>query len=157
MEKRRRKTRWLRGVPACGLLLALMVGLASAAEEPINWERAQELLRRSDQGRKLTAEEQDYLTRARAERQRLITNTEPAKERTGLVPLTEMGEAKYKEEDGGLYGGGRNEPPAEHEKAALAEAAAVVPRNARGEPSPDGKIALVSIGMSNTSQEFSAF
>ena len=157
MEKRRREARWLRGVPAFGLLLALMVGLASAAQEAINWERAQELLRKSDQGQKLTAEEQDYLTRARVERQRLMTNTEPAKERTGLVPLTEMGEAKHKEEDGGLYGGGRNEPPAEHEKAALAEAAAVVPRNARGEPSPDGKIALVSIGMSNTSQEFSAF
>jgi hypothetical protein len=68
-----------------------------------------------------------------------------------------MGEARYKGEDGGLYGGGRNEPPDELRKAALAEAAAVLPRDARGVPSADGKIVLVSIGMSNTSQEFEAF
>lgn len=157
IERDRREVGWLRAVPAWGLLLALMLGLASAAEDAINWERARQLFRKSTQGQELTAEEQDYLARAQTKRQRRMANTEAAKERTGLVPLTEMGKAKYKEQDGGLYGGGRNEPPARHRQAAVAEAAAVVPRNARGEPSADGKIALVSIGMSNTSQEFSAF
>ena len=42
----------------------------------------------------------------------------PSRDSTGLTPLTELGAAKYKGEDGGLYGGGRNEPPAAHAAAA---------------------------------------
>src|SRR5215831_11065029 len=38
---------------------------------------------------------------------------------TGLKPLTEMSaDDKYKGEDGGLYGGGKNEPPKTHQLAA---------------------------------------
>ena len=82
----------------------------------------------------------------------------PARETTGLVPLTEMAAGQsYKGRDGGLYGGGRNEPPAAHRAAALAEAAKIVPLDAAGKPAKDGKIVLLSIGMSNTTQEFSRF
>jgi hypothetical protein len=63
----------------------------------------------------------------------------------------------YKGEDGGLYGGGKNEPPEAHAAAAKAEAAAIQPLDADGKPAADGRVGLVSIGMSNTTQEFSAF
>src|SRR6185295_14624782 len=43
------------------------------------------------------------------------------KESIGQKPLTEMSAAdRYKGQDGGLYGGGKNEPPAEHRRAAMA-------------------------------------
>ena len=63
----------------------------------------------------------------------------------------------YRGEDGGLYGGGENVPPADHRAAAAKETAQIVPRDKDGQPSPDGKIVLVSISMSNWTQEFSAF
>jgi hypothetical protein len=64
---------------------------------------------------------------------------------------------KYKSEDGGLYGQGNNEPPAAHAASARRELARIRPLDAQGKPSPDGKIVLLSIGMSNTTMEFSAF
>lgn len=74
------------------------------------------------------------------------------------VPLTEMGAAdRYKGETGGLYGEGRNEPPAEHAAKAKAEAEKIRPLDADGNPSAAGKVVLLSIGMSNTTQEFSRF
>jgi hypothetical protein len=76
-----------------------------------------------------------------------------AKEKSsvGLKPLMEMtAEDRYKGEDGGLYGGGKNEPPEAHGKATLAESARIVPLDENGKPSADGKIVLMSLGMSNT-------
>jgi hypothetical protein len=76
----------------------------------------------------------------------------------GLKPLTEMtAKDRYKGEDGGLYGGGRNEPPEAHQTAAKKETAQIVPRDGDGKPAPDGKTVLVSISMSNATQEFSLF
>jgi hypothetical protein len=76
----------------------------------------------------------------------------------GLKPLTEMtADDKYKGEDGGLYGAGTNEPPVAHQLAAQKESTKIQPLNDEGHPSPDGKIALVSISMSNATQEFSFF
>jgi len=74
-----------------------------------------------------------------------------------LKPLTEMGTEKYQGYQGGLYPGGKNERPNAHEKAGLALAKTVLPRDADGKPNPDGKIGLLSVGMSNTTQVFSAF
>jgi hypothetical protein len=85
-------------------------------------------------------------------------NRPPApRESTGLVPLTELGAAKYKGEDGGLYGGGKNEPPAAHAAAAQKQSAQIVPRDAEGQPDKNGKIGVLSVGMSNTTMEYSAF
>jgi hypothetical protein len=82
----------------------------------------------------------------------------PEKTSVGLKPLSEMTAAdKYKDEEGGLYGGGRNEPPPEHEAAAKAALASIVPLDAEGKPAADGKIVLISISMSNATQEFSVF
>jgi hypothetical protein len=78
--------------------------------------------------------------------------------KTGCVPLSEMGpKDAYKGEDGGLYGAGKNEPPAAHAAAAKAEAEIIQPLDADGKPSKGGKVVLLSMGMSNTTQEFSRF
>jgi len=80
------------------------------------------------------------------------------KESVGLKPLNEMTAIEnYKGEDGGLYGAGKNEPPAALQAAAKAEAEKIRPLNAAGEPAADGIIGLVSISMSNATQEFSYF
>jgi hypothetical protein len=80
------------------------------------------------------------------------------KSTVGLKPLTEMtAQDKYKGEDGGLYGGGKNEPPEAQRAAAKKETAKITPRDAEGNPSKEGKIVLISISMSNATQEFSAF
>ncbi len=145
---------------ASGLFLALALAAAGAADQGIDWNRARELLQRSNRGETLSPEDRAYLDMARQARQAqaaVVMQATPEQERTGLVSLTEMGEGKYKEEDGGLYGGGSNVPPAAHREAALKEAARTRPLDAEGRPSPDGKIVLISVGMSNTSQEFGPF
>lgn len=76
----------------------------------------------------------------------------------GLTPLTELtADDRYFDEDGGLYGGGKNTPPDEHRKAAEAAIARLQPRNSQGELALDGMIGFVSISMSNATQEFSMF
>lgn len=74
---------------------------------------------------------------------------------TGLVPLSELGNGLYLGQyPGGLYPEGKNQPSAGHHDEGLARAAAVQPLNAAGKPDPGGRIVLLSIGMSNTTQEF---
>ena len=68
---------------------------------------------------------------------------------TGLVPLTDMGRRRYRGFRGGLYPAGRNHPTAAYLRKGLAAARQVRPI--------DGKIVLLSIGMSNATAEFSAF
>jgi hypothetical protein len=85
-------------------------------------------------------------------------NMPPPRSSTGLKPLTEMSASdNYKGEDGGLYGGGKNEPPAAHAAAAKKITEAIVPLGADGKPSADGKVVLISMSMSNATQEFSTF
>jgi len=80
------------------------------------------------------------------------------KSTVGLKPLTEMTASdNYKGEDGGLYGGGKNEPPAEHAAAAKKVTTSIVPLGPDGKPAADGKVVLISISMSNATQEFSTF
>jgi len=77
-----------------------------------------------------------------------------AADMTGLVPLTDMGAGTYLGFSGGLYENGANEPPADHATAGAAQTALVQPLDAAGAPSASGKVVLVSVGMSNTTQEF---
>lgn len=79
-------------------------------------------------------------------------------------PLTDLAQREYVRMEsgptgfsGGLYPNGSNERPPAHEAAGVAIARSIVPLDAAGDPSPDGKIVLISVGMSNTSSEFGAF
>jgi hypothetical protein len=69
--------------------------------------------------------------------------------KTGLIPLTDMGSRRYRGYRGGLYPGGVNRPSQKYLRKALAASKRVRPIN--------GKIVLLSLGMSNASDEFSAF
>jgi hypothetical protein len=184
---------------------------AADSGSPIDWSRAQGLLRRSQQGEQLSPEDQAYLDRAKAERAKASGNVSgaanpadiqrvrqlmakqnsgqtltddemaflqqmrakygkagkggrpgalapPPRDTTGLAPLDQMTtEDRYKGQDGGLYGSGKNQPPPGHLSAALAQAKKIVPLDADGKPSAQGKIVLLSIGMSNTTMEYSRF
>src|SRR4030095_16420259 len=76
---------------------------------------------------------------------------------TGLVPLTDLGAGLYQGYAGGLYSGGANVRPAAHEAAGVGIANAIVPLDTLGQPSATGRVVLISIGMSNCTQEFSTF
>lgn len=74
---------------------------------------------------------------------------------TGLVPLNDLAQGLYLGRyQGGLYPGGRNDMPDGHEIAGIIRGNAVRPRTASGLVNNAGKYILLSIGMSNTSQEF---
>jgi len=150
------KTVWLLLLVAL-VATAIAGGTARAAGEAMDWERARALLEKENGHQPLTAEQQAYLARAREARRKMTNAPGPPKKSWGLTPLTEMGEAKYKGETGGLYGGGSNVPSPALREAAAKAAARVRPLDAEGRPSPAGKIVLISIGMSNTSMEFSTF
>ncbi len=75
----------------------------------------------------------------------------------GLTPLNELGTKPYQGFAGGLYGGGENTPPAAHQALAMARTALIEPLGPDGRPATDGRIGLLSIGMSNTTLEFSRF
>jgi hypothetical protein len=74
-----------------------------------------------------------------------------------LIPLTDLGSAQYLGFAGGLYPDGKNEAPCAYMEAEVALGATVQPLDRDGKPSPSGKIAMISNGMSNTSHEFSQF
>ncbi|HUQ67928.1 MAG TPA: hypothetical protein VM165_00305 [Planctomycetaceae bacterium] len=76
----------------------------------------------------------------------------------GLVPLDEMtAKDRYQGEEGGLYGDGSNVPPESQRKAAEAAIKEIRPRDANGKPSDNGRVVLISLSMSNATQEFSTF
>ena len=68
---------------------------------------------------------------------------------TRLVPLTDMGRRRYRGFRGGLYPKGLNRPSKPYLKKGMAAARRVHKIN--------GKIVLLSVGMSNTTEEFAAF
>lgn len=76
---------------------------------------------------------------------------------SALKPLTELGRDDYHGFQGGLYPDGQNERPTEHEKAGIALAETVQPLDLDGAPNADGKVVLLSVGMSNTSQASEGF
>lgn len=76
----------------------------------------------------------------------------------GLIPLMDLGAGFYMGKQGGLYPGGSNTRPPAHEAAGLARARSLFPLDPSGKRDDvRGKIVFLSIGMSNTTQEFSTF
>ena len=71
-----------------------------------------------------------------------------------VTPLNDLGSGTYLGFQGGLYEAGSNGIPTDHAAAGSTRAAAVRPLDTSGNPSATGKMVLVSIGMSNTTQEF---
>jgi hypothetical protein len=146
-----------------GLGLLLPPARAQRADD-IDFAKAKAIQKRVMKGEAVSDEDRAYVAKAKAEfaRRKGLAGAAKAtftpRESTGLVPLTDLkGEARYKGEDGGLYGEGRNEPPGPLLKAATAVAAKVRPLDLSGKPADLGKVVLISIGMSNTTQEFSQF
>lgn len=170
----------------CLLVALLFPSFASAQEakpetkaEKIDFNRARELARKRAQGEKLSAEDEAFVKRAmeiyqawqmlerltggRADEPQTRADA-PARPRAegkssvGFKPLNEMtAEDKYKGEDGGLYGGGKNTPPSFYSQFAADVSIEIKPRDAEGKPADDGLIGLISISMSNATQEFSMF
>src|SRR5204862_1078377 len=69
-----------------------------------------------------------------------------------------MGNNIYHGYKGGLYPNAQDVPPPAYLQEGLNHAAQVQPRNSNGQPDPtNGRIVLLSIGMSNTTMEFSVF
>jgi hypothetical protein len=74
------------------------------------------------------------------------------------VPLTEMRESLYKNYPGGLYPNASNERPQQHNAKGIELAKEIMPLNSQGIPdNVNGKIVLLSVGMSNCTQEYSRF
>jgi hypothetical protein len=71
------------------------------------------------------------------------------------VPLNDLGTGSYLNQfQGGLYPNGSNVVPALHSSVGRSRALNVGPLDTLGQPDPNGKYVLLSIGMSNTTQEF---
>lgn len=70
------------------------------------------------------------------------------------LPLMDMGTTTYLGFSGGLYPNASNFPPAAHANEGTNRANLIEPLNSNGNPDPAGTILLLSIGMSNTAQEF---
>lgn len=149
-----------------------LAGLGAQAGEPINRRQTlllaqaqtpdlSEIRRKVQRGEGLNADERQALQRAnvqqREQRRKEYLNDHQPQSSTGLIPLTDLGAAAYMGEPGGLYPGGKNAPQPEHLKAGLALARQIVPLDAEGRPSPEGKIVLLAIGFSNPNMEFPAF
>jgi len=93
------------------------------------------------------------------------TYCEPPQSLTVATSLNDLAGNEYVRMDGqhtgftgGLYPGGSNVRPAQHQAAGVAIARQIQPLDASGNPDPvNGKIVMVSIGMSNASTEFIDF
>jgi hypothetical protein len=135
-------------------------GSTTAPGAQIDWNKARQLFQREQSGEKLTAEEQAYLDRAKELRRSQGGGRAAAQRKAPelLPPLSDMTAIdRYEGEDGGLYGNGSNTPPEGHAKAAQAQLARIQPLGSAGKPAADGKVVLVSLSMSNATQEFSHF
>jgi hypothetical protein len=75
----------------------------------------------------------------------------------GFTPISDLGTGTHHGFEGGLYPGGTNRAPAGHLAAGVEIGRGIVPLDAAGEPSAQGRIVMISVGMSNTRQHFAQF
>jgi len=88
---------------------------------------------------------------------RQVLASDCSKTSVGFLSLNSLGAGLYKGKQGGLYPGGSNVRPAAHAGAGFQLAHSVTALDANGQPNANGRIVLISVGMSNTTQEFSTF
>ncbi len=148
------------------LLAFLAAGHLTAQQSPPAEDRKFEQIKaKHDRGESLTAVERDYAQsvmerrnqQGAAQRFAEYAKDHPARESTGMKALPDLGKGAYKGETGGLYPDGRNSPPPAHLQGGLKLAREIAPLDGQGRKSEDGKIVLLSIGMSNTTQETRSF
>jgi hypothetical protein len=73
------------------------------------------------------------------------------------VPLDDLGPGTYKGFKGGLYPNGANTRPPGHEAAGVVISSQILPLDSSGNrDSTNGKIVFISVGMSNTTDEFAS-
>ena len=85
----------------------------------------------------------------------LLATTARAHAGNSYTPIDDLGTGLYLNQyQGGLYPGGSNARPAAHFAAGSVRSGNVQPLNVNGQPDPTGKFVMLSIGMSNTSQEW---
>ncbi len=88
----------------------------------------------------------------------LVTGSEASdcsRTSVGFIPIDDLGTGLYRGQyQGGLYPDGSNAVPPAHDAAGRARGLAIRPLAPDGTPSPTGRCVLLSIGMSNTTQEF---
>lgn len=70
------------------------------------------------------------------------------------IPLTDLGQRTYFGNKGGLYPGGINQPPPDHDSAGKARRNAIRPLDVNGDEHPFGKYVLLSIGMDDATEEW---
>jgi hypothetical protein len=146
-------------------ILVAAAAIASLfAQSESDRRRMQDIQERRSHGEQISAEDIDFARRMmerQREQQKQISERfvkeHPPRDSTGLIPLPDLGKGTYLGEEGGLYPGGVNTPPPAHLEAGLKAAKSILPLDAEGTSSPDGKIVLLSCGMSNTTMEFQVF
>lgn len=145
--------------PARRVLFFLVLALVAPAQDTREAEdqKVREIMLRGRRGDAVTAEERGFVKSVNAKRAEEYREANPPRESTGLVPVTELGKGTYKGEQGGLYPRGSNTPPKTHLDAGMRLARGIMPLDAEGRREAAGKIVLLSIGMSNTTQEFQVF
>jgi hypothetical protein len=120
-------------------------------------QRFEEIRARHDKGEPIAPEDRRFAQgimqrinqQNAAQKNSEWAQSHPARESTGMIPLPDLAGKTYQGEEGGLYPGGKNTPPEAHLKEGLRLAKSIVPI--------DGQIVLLTIGMSNTTQETQAF
>ena len=147
--------KFYRSILAAALLVPFLLTAQTGA--PAADRRLSEIQGKQRRGEPLSDEERQYVQGVMARRREEYAKAHPPQDYTGLVPLTDLGKGTYKGEQGGLYPGGENVPPSAHWKTGLELARHIAPLNQEGQRSEDGKIVLLTIGMSNTTQETQAF
>ncbi len=76
---------------------------------------------------------------------------------TPLTALPDLGTGTYLGFEGGLYPNGSNTPPPAQLSQALTYANGIQPLNAAGQPDPNGKYAMISVGVSITRTDWDEF
>jgi hypothetical protein len=134
--------------------LTLRPGTAQTEEDRRRLSEFQDRMRHGEPGR---PEDALYIKQFN-ERQRVeFPKNHPPLESTGMVPLNDLGKVTYQGRQGGLYPEGENVPPPAHRKAGNEIAARIRPLDGEGRESANGKVVMISIGMSNTTIESQAF